>query len=81
MHDRTILVIHWMRNGWRTSINHHSCMPIENIINQCQVDAKVDMVGLVKDVLPLLTKLLTKPITHAWMNQGCLARANGTIWS
>ncbi len=33
-------------------------MPIENITNQCQVDAKVDMVGLVRDVFAIADQVV-----------------------
>jgi len=34
-------------------LNGPPLMPIENIMNQCQVVAKVDMAGLVRDVFAI----------------------------
>jgi hypothetical protein len=38
-------------------LNQPPLMPIENITNQCQVDAEVDMAGLVKDVFAITDQI------------------------
>jgi hypothetical protein len=39
-------------------LNGLQLMPIENITNQCQVDAEVDMAGLVKDVFAIVDQVV-----------------------
>jgi hypothetical protein len=39
-------------------LNRPPLMPIENIMNQCQVDAKVDMARLVRDVFAIADQIV-----------------------
>jgi hypothetical protein len=43
-------------------------MPIENISNQHQVNAKVDMAGLVKDVFSIVHQII-KQAHNTWMDE------------